>query len=311
MSQYNLYAMRAIYLLSFLILFSGPSLLPAQENDSAVEKDFTGVWLGKLSQRLDPPFNSYVLRLELKQRGNIVTGRSHIHVTDSVQLYAEMDIKGIVKEGKLYFREEHITDSHHLANWDWCLKKGILSLEDKGKLIQMTGPWEGWVGRTRCESGNLNIEKINIVEKEEDVEKEVVVVEEPKQDIKKNEPEEKEEPKNIVEGRRITRQKTVKVKADEFVAYIWDANKEDGDVISLKYNGEWILRNYTIQNRKRPIRIKVEPGADNRLILFAEDLGTIPPNTCALTFFDGERERTLSLVSDRISCGALKFVRED
>lgn len=297
--------MRRIALLTFVFFFS-IAFSPAQK--AGTEPDFSGVWLGKLSQRLDPPFNSYVLRLELNQKDQLVTGRSHIHVTDSVQLYAEMNINGIVKEGKLYFREEHITDSHHLDNWDWCLKKGMLTFERKGKLIQMTGPWEGWVGWTKCESGELTIEKILVEEPEEEEEEPVAKI---KKEEVKNEVVAEVVDFGEVEGRKITRQKEVPVKTDEFVAYIWDANREDGDVVSLKYNGEWVLRDYTILNRKRPIRLKIDPEGDNRLILYAESLGAIPPNTCALTFFDGEQERTLNLVSDKVSCGALKFVRTE
>ncbi|HPB53904.1 MAG TPA: hypothetical protein PLR22_09530, partial [Saprospiraceae bacterium] len=62
----------------------------------------------------------------------------------------------------------------------------------------------------------------------------------------------------------------------------YDNQEFDHDTISLKFNGEWILQKQLIT--KEPIRIYLPlvKGQDNYLILYADNLGTIPPNTCAI-----------------------------
>ena len=57
-------------------------------------QNFTGVWIGKLTQNMEPPFHEYRIRFDLKQRDDIVTGVSHIHLPDSLEIFAEMEFRG-------------------------------------------------------------------------------------------------------------------------------------------------------------------------------------------------------------------------
>ena len=281
-------------------------------------QSFTGQWIGKLTQNLEPPFHEYRIRFDLKQRDDIVTGVSHIHLPDSLEIFAEMEFRGVVKGNVIYFREPGLIGGHHFDDWDWCLKQGKLTMEDKGGILRMEGVWEGSVGEMRCEAGEIVVEQADFrPERKKEEVKNPPKVKETKKAVAVEQqqapPPVKEKEKNYgtLDGRPITRQATVPVTKTDITAYIWDANKEDGDVISLQYNGEWLLRNYSLKNAKRPIQFKLSSAGDNRLILYAENLGSIPPNTCALTFHDGQKIRTLSLVSDKVSCGALKFVVKD
>ena len=112
----------------------------------------------------------------------------------------------------------------------------------------------------------------------------------------------------VVLGRKITHRKEIAVPTQQFKVYVWDGDKVDGDIISLQYNGKWLVQKYTISKTKREFVLDVVPGADNQLILYAENVGQYPPNTAAITYFDGTQERNLSLSSDKVTCGALKFV---
>ena len=217
-----------------------------------------------------------------------------------------------------------MVDSHHFDDWEWCLKQGKLTMEDMGGILRLSGVWEGSVGEMRCEAGEIIVEQADLkpdplARDKGEERKNVQVKNPPKVKVANNSgaveqqqapPPVEKKPKSYgtLDGRPITRQATVPVTKTDITAYIWDANKEDGDIVSLQYNGEWLLRNYSLKNAKRPIQFKLSSNGDNRLILYAESLGSIPPNTCALTFHDGEKVRTLSLVSDEVSCGALKFV---
>ena len=63
---------------------------------------------------------------------------------------------------------------------------------------------------------------------------------------------------------------------------VYDNQEFDHDTISLNFNGTWILQKQLIT--KEPIRLylTLEKGKDNYLILYADNLGSIPPNTCAI-----------------------------
>jgi len=103
-------------------------------------------------------------------------------------------------------------------------------------------------------------------------------------------------------------------KADEMLVYgdkvlidIWDTEYEDGDIVSVYYDGEWILRDYKIKNKPTRLTIPLNTKGDNRFILYAHNEGTRPPNTVALTIIDEHGERTVNLVSDLSTCASINL----
>ena len=86
-------------------------------------------------------------------------------------------------------------------------------------------------------------------------------------------------------------QTTIEVKQKKLLLEIFDHRQEDGDVISLNFNNHWILKEK--QLRKSPIKIVVELNdkGENYLLLHAENLGEVPPNTIAVRYYlDGIRK---------------------
>jgi len=65
---------------------------------------------------------------------------------------------------------------------------------------------------------------------------------------------------------------------------VYDHEEFDHDTIDLNFNGKWILKNQLIS--KEPIRLYLPlvKGKENYLILHAVNLGTKPPNTCAIRY---------------------------
>lgn len=90
---------------------------------------------------------------------------------------------------------------------------------------------------------------------------------------------------------------------------VWDGNREDGDIISLNYNGEIILKEYLLKNKKKVLKIKLEKGT-SYLTLIAHNLGDIPPNTAAVSVIrnDGSK-KVITLKSDMGTSEAIRFVR--
>lgn len=252
----------------------------------------SGTWLGKLEQQGDALFSQYRLRMELKQEGTRVTGMSYINVADNSDLYAKMKLEGRFEKGVFTFHELELVDSKQKNEWGWCLKRGELTLKQVGEFRRLEGPWEGYMDDFPCLPGTIALEKLNMQPKP-------TVADKPT-DVQGN--------FGQVEGRKISHRKEIKVPTDSFKVYVWDGDKVDGDIISLQYNGQWLLRKYAISKTKKELVLNVVPGAENQLILFAENEGQYPPNTAAITFFDGVQERNLSLSSDKSTCGALKFV---
>ena len=114
-----------------------------------------------------------------------------------------------------------------------------------------------------------------------------------------------------LQKRDIEVQKVITVDAKILKLAVWDNERVDGDKISLSLNGRWILRNYEIVKEKNNFEIELVPNQVNQLVFFAENLGTIPPNTSAINIqYDGY-DKTHIMRSNLDKSGSINFFFEE
>ena len=89
--------------------------------------------------------------------------------------------------------------------------------------------------------------------------------------------------------------------------HIWDHKEIDGDIINILLNDRIVLRAYTIRRRKKKLKIPLAPGS-NTLSLQALNLGSIPPNTAAITLSDSHHKRNFVLNSTLQQSEAIEIV---
>jgi hypothetical protein len=114
-----------------------------------------------------------------------------------------------------------------------------------------------------------------------------------------------------LQKRDIEVQKVITVEAKILNLAVWDNERVDGDKISLSLNGKWILRNYEIVKEKHNFEIELIPGQVNQLVFFAENLGTIPPNTSAINIQYEGYNKTHIMRSNLDKSGSINFFFEE
>ena len=78
-------------------------------------------------------------------------------------------------------------------------------------------------------------------------------------------------------------------KNDSLILSLYDNGIVDGDTVSVFMNGENIISRQKLKESATKKTIYISAGSDSvQLVLFAENLGTIPPNTGLLTVRDGD-----------------------
>lgn len=110
----------------------------------------------------------------------------------------------------------------------------------------------------------------------------------------------------FMQNRDIVLKDTVEVVSKAITISIWDDSQIDNDVISIKINDEWIVK--YLEAKKEKIKFKyflTQP--ENYIILRADNIGTIPPNTTAVNIDDGKNSRTIVLNSDLGMSEAIKI----
>ncbi|MDB5014110.1 MAG: hypothetical protein JWQ25_2312, partial [Daejeonella sp.] len=85
-----------------------------------------------------------------------------------------------------------------------------------------------------------------------------------------------------------------------------DYMKEDNDTVSVYLNREPILQSVKISNHPSFVYFHLDPKFQlHELLLYAENLGNIKPNTSQLTIFDGDRTFSLIIESDKQKTAAV------
>jgi WD40 repeat protein len=109
-------------------------------------------------------------------------------------------------------------------------------------------------------------------------------------------------------GRKVNKTTVVEIDQPTVDVFVFDNASPDGDVMSLLFRNEWILKHHEVTKKKYKITLQLKPGVNNFLVLFADNLGKTPPNTAAISFVKNKQERIFRLISDLQSCSAINFI---
>ncbi len=96
----------------------------------------------------------------------------------------------------------------------------------------------------------------------------------------------------VVKGRNVVAA-TRTIKADTTIVefQMYDHKIVDKDVVSLSYNGEWIVEKFQISEKPYNFKLKLNGEGKNFLLLHADDMGRQPPATIALSYkYKGKKE---------------------
>ena len=92
--------------------------------------------------------------------------------------------------------------------------------------------------------------------------------------------------------------RTIQVDSEIVELEIFDHKMIDGDIVSVNFNGDWILEDYALKGKPYPLKVQLNKEGKNYLLLHAVNLGRKPPNTMAMRYtFQGKTE-TVILSSD-------------
>ena len=115
------------------------------------------------------------------------------------------------------------------------------------------------------------------------------------------------------EKRPLNVLKTIEVAShDEIKVDFYDNGEIDGDTISVFFNGKLILSKQRLTDKPLSVMIKLDPNRDiNDLVMYADNLGSIPPNTALMiAVIDGKRNEVYISSTEKLS-GTIRFRRKE
>lgn len=112
----------------------------------------------------------------------------------------------------------------------------------------------------------------------------------------------------VLEKRDNELMKEFMVDHDSISVTLYDNGIVDGDSITLIYNDSILTTHKLLTEKPLTFWIKVKPGDErNELQMYAENLGSIPPNTALMIIYDGKKRYEVNIKSTEKTNGSVSF----
>jgi len=245
-----------------------------------------GRWTGTLSQ--SDRNHDFFYEIQLSADGR---GISQIVAEDNGgSANHRLEWSFSIADSSLIIEESALTEKTD-PRWKWCIKSARLRLRRETSRYVLEGSWEGYIeGNTppagRCAPGVILLEKPILTRSI------VKTIEQPFQAYE------------VSTQRQAKIMATVEVKKPDIRIKIWDNGTVDGDVASVFLNGQQLVNRHRVTKHKYSIPVTLKED-NNFLILHAEDLGDISPNTVAVSVDDGVSEQIIVVSSNLKESGAI------
>lgn len=106
-------------------------------------------------------------------------------------------------------------------------------------------------------------------------------------------------------------QKEIEVSSDSVQVDFYDNGEIDGDSISVFFNDQLLGANLMLSTKSVHMNIKLDTTREyNQLAMFANNLGSIPPNTALMLISDGKNRWEVRLSSSLDKSGAVRIKRK-
>lgn len=289
--------MKTLICILFLSCFVHPSLA----------QNISGKWIGKITQLPGGYSQLYDFELDLTQKKSI-WGDSYAYFKDDVMIRIGLSGYADKDTFRLYESKDWIRMDKVPTRWIACIKNINVAYHKDDVNEYLEGSWKGTSkdnpndiclpGRVILSRTVEGLNKFLHENRDSVVTAEAPSIsEEPPVAIDFKESFLNTEPKKVTE---------IVVNHTDLKLQLIDYLKVDNDTVSIYLNRKPLVRNVWISKRATVINFKLDPRIHtNEILLYAENLGQIPPNTSELLITDGENTHRIMIVSDKQKTAAI------
>jgi hypothetical protein len=263
--------------------------------------NYKGIWQGYITAP-GSYSSGYTLNIE-EVSADRISGTAYIYRNENpIQFLGVLDFIGTVSNSgskltELVIVKEKMPDTIRRL----CVKYMDLDFTQKDSLDYLSGNWDGSLtDHTACLPGKVYLRRYNPAEPKglEPIPDEIIKA------IKED-----ESSKMHFLNTELAKPIIINVRNSILKFEIRDYLKEDMDTISIYLNRRPIIERMGIFKKPFKQTVRLDRNSElHEIILYAENLGQIPPNTSILTIADGEKKHRL-IISSTKEVSAVIYLR--
>jgi hypothetical protein len=117
-------------------------------------------------------------------------------------------------------------------------------------------------------------------------------------------------PRDVSRIDRRTKQviKVIELPSEVCTVHLYDNGQVDGDTVSLYFNGKLMVASKRLSTTPITLQITLDGSKeDNDLVMYAENLGSIPPNTALMVVTVADKRYEVNITSTEQTSGTVRF----
>ncbi|WP_290796672.1 hypothetical protein [Flavihumibacter sp. UBA7668] len=261
----------------------------------AISQDLSGIWRGSLTQEPGGCFPVYKLEIQLIIAGTTIEGYAFDYYDKT--RYVKHHFRGSYDElqKKMLIRENQILDVQIPHDCVVCTKTYELSFTKEADRDALTGTWTGVEAESKrvCPAGKITLYRENLPDFPTPLTDTTQLANQ--QGLLKL----KQRTTEIVQT-LVLDSPTIKID-------LYDNAEIDNDTVSIYLNNQLLLHQQRLTNHALSVTVNAIVGKDYELIMYADNLGSIPPNTALMTISSGRDKYEVRLSASDKKNAAIRF----
>ncbi|HXB46081.1 MAG TPA: hypothetical protein VNV85_18585 [Puia sp.] len=258
-------------------------------------EDLNGIWKGTLTQGPGGCYSEYFLELQINFSDNNITGRVYDYYDTSKFVKLSFTGKYNAQTHRLVLIETKVLESKIPSDCIPCIKTYDLIYSKKDTDEMLEGDWKGHImdRRNACPPGKILLKKATHSDFPVDIEQsdELAAI----------------QPNLHLQPRAIDLKTTIDLDSSKIKLEFYDDAEIDNDTITVFINNKLLLYRQCLTLKPLTIYFNAFPGTEYELIMYADNLGTIPPNTALMVVTAGSKKLNVYLSSSEQKSAAVKF----
>jgi hypothetical protein len=259
-------------------------------------EDLNGIWKGVLTQGPGGCYPRYFLELQINFANDRITGRAYDYYDKAH--YVKMNFTGRYnpQTHRLVLIENRVLQADIPADCQPCMKTYDLNYSKKGDLEELTGDWKGVYSDKQlvCPPGKIQLKKTMVSDFPVDIDQSDTLA--ALQETLHLQPREK------------TLVKTVTVSSPDVKIELYDNAEIDHDTVTVLINDKLLLYRQMLTDKPLTLHFNAFPGTPYELVMYADNLGEIPPNTALMMVTAGSQKIEVFLSSSERNSATVRFV---
>lgn len=250
-------------------------------------QDLTGLWQGYITATDASITSGYLINIE-KQKDDIFSGRAYIFREGIFD--GHLDFIGTSVDSVVKLTELRVLRYRTPPSWFVCVKFCSLDFMHRKSVDHLIGQWHGSIfSGNPCTPGEVILRRYNPQNPEGIQPIPDTVLQLAKKNAGK--------PMTFMDT-ELDEPLIVPVRNRVVKMELRDYMKEDNDTVSVYYNRNPFIKRVRIAKKKKVYTVRLDPFSElNEFVIYAENLGDIPPNTSVITIIDGDRKHSVRIES--------------